>query len=84
MFIYSCKATTLKFFGVIGIALIIVLAVILFLMPKEEAYRQVQVYEVEGTADVEREQIGLLDAYANMMLQNQDIVNVSDRKSKRR
>ena len=45
---------------------------------KEEAYRQVQVYKVNGTADVERQTVGILDAYDNMMLQNQDIVNISE------
>lgn len=72
------KKLPTKLIVVIGVALIAVLAVIFFLGPKEEAYRQVQVYEVDGTADVEREQVGLLEAYANMMLQNQDIVNVSE------
>ena len=32
MFIYSCKATTLKFFGIIGVALITLLALV-FLIP---------------------------------------------------
>jgi len=72
------KAVPIKLIAVLGIALVAVIAVIFFLMPKEEAYRQVQVYKVDGTADVEREQLGVLEAYANMMLQNQDIVNVSE------
>lgn len=43
---------------------------------KEESYRNIQVYEVDGTAEVERDVVGVLEAYANMMLQNQDNVSV--------
>ena len=41
-------------------------------IPKEESYRVIQVYDIEGTAQVTREDMGLMDAYVNMQLQNQD------------
>ena len=41
-------------------------------VPKEESYRVIQVYDIEGTAQVTREDMGLMDAYVNMQLQNQD------------
>lgn len=41
-------------------------------IPKEEYYRTIQVYDIEGTAQVTREDMGLMDAYVNMQLQNKD------------
>ena len=49
---------------------------LIFFLNKEDAYRSIEVYNVEGTAEVEREVIGVLDAYAGMMLQNEDNVAV--------
>jgi len=39
---------------------------------KEEAYRQIKVYEIEGSATVMREGTGEVEPYVNMMLQNKD------------
>ena len=39
---------------------------------KEEAYRQIKVYEIEGSATVTREGTGEVEPYVNMMLQNKD------------
>lgn len=55
-----------------------IVAIAFFLINKEESYRSIQVYKVEGNVDVERPEVGVLEAYANMMLQTLDIVNVSD------
>ena len=60
----------------IGIVAVIALATALFLFFKNEEYRSIQVYEVDGTAEVDREVIGVLDAYAGMMLQSEDDVLV--------
>ncbi len=64
--------------AVVAVVLVAVVALVFFLMNKEEAYRSIQVYKVEGNVDVDRPQVGVLEAYANMMLQTLDIVNVSD------
>ena len=47
-------------------------------IPKEESYRTIQVYDIEGTAQVTREEIGLMDAYVNMQLQNKKINFLGD------
>lgn len=39
---------------------------------KEETYRQIKVYEIEGSATVTREGTGEVEPYVNMMLQNRD------------
>ena len=63
------KKPTLK-----GIPVIVSILVLLFIMgcSKEEAYRQIKVYEIEGSAVVTREGTGEVDPYVNMMLQNKD------------
>jgi len=62
-----------------GVAAII--AVVFLLFNKEETYRQIQVYELNGTASVKREKNQTLEAYNNMQLYNEDEVNVSDNSS---
>ena len=66
----SMKKISVRFVAVLCITMALIVAMG---CSKEEAYRQVQVYKVNGTADVERQPVGVLDAYDNMMLQNQDI-----------
>ena len=63
---------------VAGLVATIGIGAVFFLNSKEESYRQIQVYEVDGSANVDRTSVGILQAYANMMLQSKDIVNVSD------
>lgn len=58
--------------------LVIVFIVVLVVLLKEESYRLVQVSSIEGSAEVDREDIGLLDAYMGMMLQNRDDVEVEE------
>ena len=43
---------------------------------KEEEYRQIQVYKIEGTATVER-QGSSMEAYGNMQLQSGDVVETA-------
>jgi len=43
---------------------------------KEESYRMIKVMSVDGTAIVERESVGTLDAYADMKLENGDKLSV--------
>lgn len=44
---------------------------------QEKDYRQIQVYQVEGTAYVDRQETKGIEAYENMQLQSEDILNVS-------
>jgi len=56
--------------------LVLVLVVILVVLFREESYRVIQISNIEGSAEVDREEIGLLDAYNGMMLQSEDDVEV--------
>lgn len=52
--------------------------VVIFMLKKEnnnEAYRLIKVYEVDGDAKVQREEIDVIEVYVDMKLQSQDIVN---------
>lgn len=55
---------------VVVIALIAIIAV--FFLKDEEGYRMIQVYEVNGEASIERENIGSMDAYENLNLLSGD------------
>lgn len=66
----------LKYILPAGGALLIILVVMLVFLFREEAYRIIQVSNIEGSAEVDREEIGLLDAYNGMMLQSKDDVEV--------
>ena len=43
---------------------------------KEEGYRLIQIYEVNGQASIEREKVGSMDAYENLNLMSGDWLNV--------
>lgn len=60
----------------IGVVLVIAAVLLLVFLLKEEAYRVIQVSNVDGKAEVERIDVGLLDAYTGMMLQSEDSVEV--------
>ena len=68
---------------VAGLAGAVVAAAVLifFLMSGKEDYRSIQVYEVTGTARVERAGVGTMDVYQGMMLQPEDTVSVSEESS---
>lgn len=57
---------------VVVVALIGIVA--FFFLGKEEGYRVIQVYEVNGEANIERENIGSMDAYENLNLISGDKV----------
>lgn len=68
-----------KWWIVIAAAVVVaaVIAVIVVLMSKKkDAYRVIKIYEVEGTAYVQRDGIDDLEPYANMLLQSGDTVRV--------
>lgn len=46
--------------------------------PTENGYRQITIYEMEGTAKVTREGIGEIDAYTDMQLQSEDMVDTEE------
>lgn len=58
-------------------AMVIAAAVSIFLLNKEETYRSILVYEVEGTAVIAREGVGDMDAVENLYLESGDRVSVA-------
>ena len=57
-------------------SLLVIVAVLFIFLNKKEVYRQIQVYELNGTASVKRDNNQTLEAYNNMQLQNNDEVSV--------
>lgn len=66
----------LKYILPIGGILIVLAVVLLVFLLKKEDYRVIQVSNIDGSAEVEREEIGILDAYTGMLLQSEDDVVV--------
>lgn len=58
-------------------AAVFVLAAVLLVSGKEEAYRSIMVYEVEGEAVIERADIGSMNAAENLYLESGDCVRVA-------
>ena len=55
----------------------IVVVALLMIFNKEEAYRVIKVLEIDGTASVERENVGDLQVYSGMALQSGDKISVA-------
>lgn len=59
-------------------AVVIVVAVVMLLSGKEEYFRSVLVYELDGSAVIERADIGTIDAAENLYLESGDRVSVKE------
>ena len=60
-------------------ALLVIAAVVVIVIlvnKKEQTYRSILVYDVEGTVTITREKVGDLEAYENLQLQSGDSVTV--------
>jgi hypothetical protein len=67
--------------GIIGLVVIAVGVVCLItLLPKDETYRSIKVFKIEGTVEVSRNS-EVLEAYEQMMLKNNDEVSVGENES---
>lgn len=62
---------------------VIAAAVIVFLLNREETFRSILVYEVDGTALIERDGIGSMNAAENLYLESGDQVSVAQDSSMR-
>ncbi len=60
------------------IAVVVIVALIILLFNKEESYRIVKIYELDGTATVTREDTGEIDIYPNMVLASGDEVYLKE------
>ena len=58
----------------IAVAVAAIAGVLIFVLGKEDSYRLLKVFEVEGTASVTREGTGTIDPYTNMVLESGDHV----------
>ncbi|MDE6844480.1 MAG: FecR domain-containing protein [Lachnospiraceae bacterium] len=65
-------------------AVAVIAAVVgMLLLNKEESYRSILVYEVEGTASIERAGVGNMNAAENLYLESDDRVTVAQESSMR-
>ena len=62
--------------GGIALSAVIIIAVVILLLNREETYRIIKVFEVDGTARVERDNVKDLDPYADMLLISGDRVTL--------
>lgn len=69
--------------GICAAVAVIAAAVIILLVNKEEAFRSILVYEVEGTAVIERESVGSMNATENLYLESGDRVSIGQDSSMR-
>ena len=69
--------------GICATVAVIVATVIILLVNKEEAFRSILVYEVEGTAVIERESVGSMNAAENLYLESGDRVSIGQDSSMR-
>ena len=58
------------------VAVLAIAAILFFVVFKEDSYRLLKVFEVEGKANVKREKKGDLEPYANMVLESGDEVSL--------
>lgn len=60
-----------------GVAIVVsvIVAVVYFSSDKVEAYRSIQVYDIEGKAEIERKGSEKINAVANLYLESEDRVN---------
>ena len=70
--------------GICAVAVVIVAAVVALLSSnKEESYRSILVYEIEGSAVIERTDVGAMNAAENLYLESGDRVSVAQDSSMR-
>ena len=65
------------------VAAAVVVACVVLIGGKNEAYRSIMVYQINGNATITRERVGEMAAYENLMLQSGDMVAVASDSSMR-
>lgn len=69
------RKNKLLFIGIaVILAIIVVVTVLIVFLGKKEEYRLVKIYELNGEASVNRESIGDMDAYQDMVLESGDTI----------
>ena len=75
------KSNGIKAAVLIGGAIVVVVGIVLIVshfLKKEDTYRSIQVYELEGRAEIERENTGSISAAENIFLESGDRLTVAD------
>ncbi|MGN0367523.1 MAG: FecR domain-containing protein [Wujia sp.] len=62
----------------VAVLAVATVVVVLLISKKKDSYRVIKVYEVEGTAFIQRDGIDDLEPYANMLLESGDTVCVNE------
>lgn len=62
--------------GAVAVVTAVVLLIVHF-TGTEDSYRSIQIYELDGTATIEREELGKIDAVKNLYLESGDRISVS-------
>lgn len=69
------RKNRMLFIGIaVILAIIVVVTVLIVFLGKKEEYRLVKIYELNGEASVNRESIGDMDAYQDMVLESGDTI----------
>lgn len=69
--------------AVVAAAAAVVVACVVLIGGKNETYRSIMVYQINGNATITRERVGEMAAYENLMLQSGDTVAVASDSSMR-
>ena len=69
--------------AVVAAAAAVVVACVVLIGGKNETYRSIMVYQINGNATITRERVGEMAAYENLMLQSGDMVAVASDSSMR-
>lgn len=75
-----------KKIGIIAAAMVLLLAAVLLILyftKSKESYRSIQIYDLEGSATIERDGIGIMEAVENLYLQSGDRICVAEESSMR-
>ena len=59
---------------IVAIAVLLIVVILIFIRNKDNTYRLLKVYEVNGAALVTREDIGEIEPNSNMVLESGDII----------
>lgn len=61
----------------VGLIIVATVVAAVFLLNGSDGYRLIKIYQVNGSAVLERENTGEIDAYENLVMQNEDLLKVA-------
>lgn len=63
---------------IIAIVFVIIGIILLLLHNREDSYRVIKIFSLDGSASIKRQELGEIDAYKNMLLESGDIVSLNE------